>query len=178
MQDSEKLIFRNLSPEEIPDWLAFLSNEIFAGDPPEAVSAIWENNRERSTNGIFIAADRNGSIAGSVCAECRTLLFRGFPILTGIISGVGVKKEFRGAGISRTLFDMCHEYLNSRGVSAAYLYSKPDTLEYYRRLGYADCRMRQGEDFYRMLRLIRPFRVGSTRIGCTEELIDFIETPE
>ena len=74
---------------------------------------------------------------------------------------------------------MCHEYLKARGVCAAYLYSKPDTLAFYLRQGYAACPKRSGEDFYRMfrlIRLIRPFTAGGSEIQSTEDLIAFVNS--
>ena len=74
-QESDSVVIRNLAPDELSAWLSFLRDEIFPEDPYEDVLSIWESDREKDTNGIFVATDPEGRIVSSVKAECGTLFF-------------------------------------------------------------------------------------------------------
>ena len=174
-QESDSVVIRNLAPDELSAWLSFLRDEIFPEDPYEDVLSIWESDREKDTNGIFVATDPEGRIVSSVKAECGTLFFHDVPVFPGIISGVGTKKEYRNQGLGKRLFQSCHAYLKTRGAGIAYLYSEPDTVSFYRRLEYLDCSKRPEESFYRMFRVIQPFAPGKRRIACAKDFLDFLD---
>ena len=99
-------------------------------------------------------------------------------IFTGIITGVGTKKEYRKHGISRILFKKCFEYLKERGVKIAHLYSKIDTLDFYYHFGFLNSKKRKEESFYRMFYVIQPFTTNNKIINDTQEFIDIINNEE
>ena len=170
------ITIRTLSRQELTSWLAFLCRDVFPDDPPEVVRGIWENDPAKDFGGVIVAAEPDGSIVGSFKAECCTLNLAGHSVRGGIVSGVGVKESRRGQGISRRLFDAGHRYLTEKGALVSHLYSNPDTLDFYLRLGCRTLPRKTGESFYRMYRLIRPFSVGENLIADSESLADFLKT--
>lgn len=166
--------FRTLRPDELRKWFDFLCRDIFPDDPREAVESMWRGCDDSACEGVFIAILPDGRIVGSVMAGYRPLSVCGEPVMTGIISGVGVSPEFRGQHISARLFALCDAFLLSRGAKIAHLYSKPDTLAYYAKLGYAHLPQRDDEDFFRMYRVLTPFSIGSASIPKTQALIDIL----
>ena len=168
------MIFRSLQPDELCKWFDFLCRDIFPGDPREAVESMWNSNNEQAFEGVFVAVQPGGNIIGSVMAGCRPMPVCGEPVITGIISGVGVAPKFRRQGISAQLFALCDAYLLRRGAKIAHLYSKPDTLSYYTKRGYLHLPRRPGEDFFRMYRVLSPFCLGHISIPDTSTLIDIL----
>ena len=164
--------FRTLRPDELRKWFDFLCCDIFPDDPREAVESMWRGCDESACEGVFIAVLPSGRVVGSVMAACRTMPVRDVPVTTGIISGAGVSPEFRGQHISAQLFALCDAFLLSRGAKIAHLYSKPDTLAYYTKLGYGHLPQRADEDFFRMYRVLMPVSIGSVSIPDTPALID------
>jgi predicted N-acetyltransferase YhbS len=163
---------RTLKPDELTAWFDFLSREIFPGDPRDVIEGMWYNDAEKDFGGIFIAADPEGRIVGSVKAECCMLPVLGQPVRGGIVSGVGTKAGYRGQGISRRLFAACHSRLLEKDAVIAHLYSKPDTLDFYLRLGYRNLPQREGEPFFRMYCVLKPFAVGGTPVPDSDSLAE------
>ena len=167
---SENIVIRTLEPDELTAWLDFLCRDVFPNDPRETVEGIWYDDPGKDFGGVFVAAEPDGSIVGSVRAECRMLGVAGQAVYGGIVSGAGVKAAYRGRGIARRLFDACHRRLYDQGAAVSHLYSKPDTLEFYLHLGYRSLPRVGGESFYRMVRLIRPFSIGDTPVSDSDAL--------
>ena len=174
-QKYKEFLIRNLKLNELSDWFDFLSYEIFQNDSREIIEGMWNNDIEKNINGIFVALNNDQKIISSVKAESRNIKLCNNLIFAGIISGVGTKKEFRGQGINRHLFKILHNYLKDRGVSISHLYSKPDTFEYYKHLGYLNSKKHEDESFYRMFYVIQPFTINNVKITNTKELIDILD---
>lgn len=165
---------RSLEIHELDKWFDFLSREIFPGDARSIIEGMWYDDAEKDIRGICIATDADGNIIGSAKAGCRPLLVQQQLVCTAILSGVGTKREYRGQGISRRLLEMCHDYARGKGAVLAHLYSKPDTFEFYRYLGYRNTPRRADESFYRMYRVLQPFPFQTHMIADTDEWIDRI----
>lgn len=171
----EKIRITHLTIEEIDNWLNFMCTEIFPDDPREAVESMWTNDSEKDVHGIIIAKNEEGQIIGSVKAECLTMPLCGQPVLTGIISGVGICPAYRGRGLSKTLFEACYAYLKTRDMKMTHLYSKPDTLNFYLNSGYRFTKKQPEEDFYRMYYVLSSFRLGEKQITTADELVNEID---
>lgn len=166
--------FRTLRPDEVGKWLDFMCNEIFPDDPREAVESMWTDDPIKDVTGIFVAVDDHDDIIASVKSACKGIIIRGVPIKTAIISGVGTRRDHRGQGLNARLFDVCCREMLARGARISHLYSNPDTLEFYLRMGYAALPQRPGEDFFRMYRLLAPFTLGDSDIPTTQNLLDLL----
>lgn len=162
---------RTLRPDELQQWLDFLCRDVFPQDPREAVESLWHTDGRKDFSGVFVAVDGTGNIVGSVKAECRDISICGEMTPAAIISGVGTRRDMRGRGIAMRLFDMCRAYMLENGARVAHLYSRPDTLDFYRRMGFGALPQRAGEDFYRMYMLISPFAPGGVLVADTQTLI-------
>ena len=165
---------RTLRADEVPLWLDFMCHEIFPDDPREAVESMWTEDPIKDVTGIFIAESTDGRIIASVKAACRDLSFGGTAVRTAIISGVGVRNDFRGQGVIRRLFAACDAEMIARGAQIAHLYSNPDTREFYLHMGYLHPARRPGEDYYRMFRLLAPVSVNGTEIRSTLDLLSLL----
>lgn len=165
---------RTLRPDELQKWLDFMSREIFPDDPREAVESMWHDDPVKDFTGIFVAVDAQENIVGSAKAACRDMLIGGQPVSTGIISGVGVRQDFRHQGVSRQLFAMCRHAMLERDVKLLHLYSNPDTLNFYRHMGYLSTPQQPGESFHRMYLLIAPFTIADACVSTTQQLINIL----
>lgn len=168
MQD---IIIRNLRPDELNNWLDFLCREIFPNDPRDAVESLWRDDSQKDFGGIFVAVNPNGAIVGSAKAGCRMLPLAGESVPAGIISGVGIRKEFRRQGLATQLMTTLHDSLRRRKMAVAHLYSKPDTFAFYQNLGYRALPQQPDEDFFRMYRVLIPFTLNNMPVKSTEQLI-------
>ena len=171
---NESLTFRPMRADELTKWLDFLCTEIFPNDPRDAVESLWHSDAVQDPAGVLLALNADGNIIASVKAGCRALSVCGCDVMTGIISGVGVRRDFRTQGITSRLFALCDEYMRSKRAKLAHLFSKPDTLEFYLHNGYMALPQRPGEDFYRMYRVLMPFYLRTTTISETGHLMAFL----
>ncbi len=169
---------RCLRPDELGKWLDFLSEEVFPGDPRSAVEDIWLRDPEKDFGGVFIAVDGQGRILSSVMAGCMEISLCGGRVYAGVVSGVGTRREMRGRGLASRLFALSHARLLQKGARLAHLYSKADTLSFYRRLGYLERPRRPGEDFFRMYRVLAPMPVGGAWAEDTRALLRILDEKE
>ena len=168
---NDNLTLRPMRADELPDWLDFLCEEIFPHDPREAVESLWHNDPYRNPADVLIAVNDDGLILASVKSTCRLMNLCGQPVMTAIISGVGVRSPHRGQGLIRRLLEQCDRASIARGAVAAHLYSNADTLDFYLHMGYQAVLQRPGEDFHRMFQLLKPFDLCTRRVETTEQLI-------
>ena len=164
---------RPLRADELDAWFTFIRTEIFPDDPIENLESMRRNLSEDDIAGIFVAIDPQGDIVASVQSACRDHV-GGLPCRMGIISGVGTRRDCRGQGLCRKLFALSDAYLLARNAPIAHLYSEPDTLALYQRLGFFALPRRLGEDFFRMYRIIRPFPLNDTLIASAAQLIPML----
>ena len=122
--------YRSLRLDEVGKWLAFLCDDVFPGDPRSAVEDIWLRDPEKAPSGVFVALDGRGRVLSAVMGGCRYLPLGGESVYTGIVSGVGTRRDMRGQGLATRLFALCRAHLLQKGAALAHLYSRPDTLAF------------------------------------------------
>lgn len=170
------ITLRHLAPGEAEAWLDFLHREVFPCDPRENLAGIWD--AEGDPAGVQLAVDAAKRMAGSVRIACMDTELRGCPVRMGIVSGVGVRSDMRGRGLARRLFSAAWDYMARMDVPVAHLYSREDTLDFYRNLGFGALPRRPGEDFWRMYWVRVPFPMGERRVSCTAELLALLQEGE
>lgn len=122
--------------DELEKWFRFLIEKIFVGLPVEDFKSQWYSDPHKDINGIFVAVDKEENILSSVRVFLREIYLSGSIISAGGVGSVGTKEEYRGKGLSTTLFKKCINYMKKKNISISYLLCGDDNERYYNRYDY------------------------------------------
>lgn len=107
---------------------------------------------DRNIRKILIAQDENGKVQGFLVGDHS---YGG----VGFISWFGIRKEFRGKGLGRKMYEVYESYLLGKNAHLIELYTYDGAKGFYEKLGFSEIG-RRSPGFYGQLNIIMNKRLG------------------